>query len=272
MPRVVVSGLAWNDAVGMLAAHEGRMFVRDSVTGCVGATSWFDTFIAEKLLKCFKSDPDQKPVSAEVTAFRHRCLGLLTREEEHELPFLGRRIRGEIFFARRWVLVEGQSEYILLHAMARAFDHPLDRHGVAVIDFQNNGDAAVYPALATSFGIPWHMLTDGDDEASRFRKQLTKRGFRDAELAGRLTTLTPPNDLEGQLLADGHGPLLRSILAEVTNSPVLTCSDDELVGRLRKRKLGYMGRLAVRVEADVTLAQGMPAPFVDVIRFLKGAA
>lgn len=78
----------------------------------------------------------------------------MTAQEEHELSFIGRRIRGEIFFARRWILIEGQSEYVLLHAIGRALDYPLDRHGAAVIDFQNNGDADIYPALATSFGIP----------------------------------------------------------------------------------------------------------------------
>jgi putative ATP-dependent endonuclease of OLD family len=153
MPRSVASDLPWNDGVTQFAAHQGTMLVKNPATGRIDATTWFDPTIAEKLAGCFKANGDQAAIAGAISDLRHRSRGLVTPQEEHELSFLGRRVRGEIFFARRWVLVEGQSEYVLLHAIGRALDYPLDRHGVAVIDFQNNGDAAIYPALATS-GFP----------------------------------------------------------------------------------------------------------------------
>lgn len=272
MPRSVASDLPWNDGVTQLAAHQGTMLVKNPATGRIDATAWFDPTIAEKLAGCFKANGDQAAIAEAISDLRHRSRGLVTPQEEHELSFLGRRVRGEIFFARRWVLVEGQSEYVLLHAIGRALGYPLDRHGVAVIDFQNNGDAAIYPALATSFAIPWWMITDGDGEAVKFRAQLTKRGFVDADLDGRVSTLPTPNDMESQLIADGHEQRLRAILAEATTNSALTCPQDEFIKRLKNEKIACVSRLALQVETDADLALKMPKPFVDLVQSLKGGA
>jgi putative ATP-dependent endonuclease of the OLD family len=272
MPRSVVSDLPWNEGVAQLAAHQGQMLTKDPATEKVSASSWFDEATAAKLAGCYKSSTDQELIRTAIANLRHESRGMLTRQEEHELSFLGRRIRGEIFFARRWILVEGQSEYVLLHAIGRALEYPLDRHGISVIDFQNNGDADTYAALATSFAIPWWMITDADDEATKFRAQLIKRGFVDADLVDRVTTLTPPNSLEDQLLADGHETRLRAILAEATSNSALTCPLDDFLKRLKNKKIPCISRLALQVEADVTLAQAMPKPFVDLVQALKGGA
>ena len=272
MPRSVVSDLPWNEGVAQLAAHQGQMLIKDPATGKVRSSSWFDEATAAKLAGCYKSSTDQEVIRTAIANLRHESRGMLTRQEEHELSFLGRRIRGEIFFARRWILVEGQSEYVLLHAIGRALQYPLDRHGIAVIDFQNNGDADTYAALATSFAIPWSMITDADDEAPKFRAQLIKRGFIDADLVDLVKTLTPPNGLEDQLLADGHEARLRTILAEATSNSALTCSPDDFLKRLKNKKIPCISRLALQVETDVTLAQAMPKPFVDLVQALKGGA
>ena len=264
MPKRVSSPLAWNDSVAQLSPNVGDIFVPDPETGRLCATTWFEPKHAQSLKGCYAVAD-----AAAVEALRHASRGLVTAQEEHELSFIGRRIRGEIFFARRWVLIEGQSEYVLLHAIGRALDYPLDRHGVAVIDFQNNGDADIYPALATSFGIPWTMITDGDAEAARFRDQLVKRGFAEADLDGRFRTLPPPHDLEDQLLADGHGDLMRQILVQATTNHANNLSPEDFARALKKNKVPCISRLALRVETDEALALQMPTPFVGLVQALK---
>jgi hypothetical protein len=138
-----------------------------------------------------------------------------------------------------------------------------------VIDFKQSGNAGVYAALAEAFGIPWHIIVDGDDEGAKFRKQISDRGFEEEELTGHFASLPQPHDLEDQLVADGHGPLLRDILAEISGPTALTCSLDELRLRLKNRKTGYMGVLSLRVAADLALAQRMPAAFVKLITGLR---
>ena len=271
MPAKLVSALPWNERVEKLAAYSGGRIVRDVDTACVAATSWLDPRLAEGLANCWKGDPDEARHRAGVATLRQSARSLVLASEEQELGFLGRRVRGEIFFARRWVLVEGVSEHLLLHAMGRALDYVLDAHGIAVIDFQNNGNASIYPSLATAFAISWRMLTDGDAESSKFRKQLTDRGFTDAELDLHLATLTPPHDLEDQLLADGHATLLREVLVARGDHSAATISAEELRRRLNNHKTEYMHGLAERVAGDAALARRMPKPFLDLFAWLQSS-
>jgi putative ATP-dependent endonuclease of OLD family len=127
-------------------------------------------------MSCLRKTAGIASMQEKMNSFRHSCRVLISDTEEAELSFLGRRIRGEIFFAREWILVEGVSEFLLLQAIGKALGYDLDQHGISVIDFQNNGNAGIYSALADGFGIPWQMATDGDSESDKFHAQLFKRG------------------------------------------------------------------------------------------------
>jgi len=228
--------------------------------------------MAKRLLKCYRHDPNHHEHAEAICRLRHQCRILPTTEDEKELGFHGRRVRGEIFFARRWLLVEGVTEYLLVHALGKALGWPLDTHGVAVVDFKQSGNAGIYPALAEAFEIPWHMIVDGDQEAKKFKREILKRGFTEEDLAGRFETLLPPNGLEDQLIADGHEQLLREILAKISSNSALDCPFDEFVARLKNDKSGYMGALSLRIADDSALAEGMPAPFVNLIKNLREGA
>jgi putative ATP-dependent endonuclease of OLD family len=268
LPRRFVSTLPWNENITKLASGSARMLERDVDTDCVASRAWFTDNIEGHLLNCWKGDPEPSRQNA-IKDFRHSCRMLLSSAEENELFFTARRIRGEIFFARHWLLVEGPCEYLLLHALGQAFEWPLDQHGIAVIDFQNNGNASIYPALADAFGIPWHMVTDGDDESKKFRAQILKRGFNESDLIGHFDTLQPPNELEDQLLVDGHEHLLRDLLAEIGCANARNCKIEEFRGKLSNSKTGYMSLLAPKVAADSALAKKMPTKFVELVLKLK---
>lgn len=268
MPKANASSLPWNDNVEKLAAHSGGRLVC-LPNGTVSTTAWLSEHLATALANCWKGDPAELAYREEVARLREASRTMITPAEEYELGFAGRRVRGEIFFARRWALVEGVCEYLLLHAMARAFGWPLDSHGISVIDFQNNGNASIYPSVADAFQIPWRMVTDGDAESVKFRKQLQDRGFSDAQLDERFSTLTAPNTLEEQLIADGHEALLREALVAAGHSDAATMSLDDLRKRLRNRKTEYMPHFAARVEEDRALAELMPAHLVALLRWLQ---
>jgi len=273
LQKGIVSDIPWNEKLDSLVAAKPLLgFTRDSVSGCVMSTRWFDEATTQDLISCYRKGKTLSVTTDErVRAFRRSSRVLISKEDEVELSFCGRRIRGEIFFARRWVLVEGPSDYLLLQALGRAFEYDLDRHGVGVIDFQNNGNAGIYPALGDAFEIPWMLVTDGDPESENFKKQILKRGFREDDLNGRYFPLPSPNTLEDQLLADGHEKLLRDTLAEIGIPNALTCTLDELKKHLKNNKTAYMSSLAPKVAAGVNLAARMPKQFVEVINQLKSA-
>lgn len=273
LPPHVSSELPWTPAIdGLVQGSVGRIFLKEPNTGNVAARSWFDPQIADRLANCYRNDGDALAKSAAVQELRQRSRILPSAEDEEELGFHGRRVRGEIFFARRWILVEGVTEHLLIHALGKALGWHIDAHGVAVIDFQQSGSAGIYPALAEAFNIPWHMITDGDGESAKFRQQLLNRGFTDADLVNRFMTLPPPRDLEDCLLADGHEAMLRDILGEIGGNTARTCPYDEFVARLKNKKTGYMSVLAPRIAGDPALAATMPTAFVNLINTLRGAA
>jgi putative ATP-dependent endonuclease of OLD family len=271
LPKIIVSNLPWTaDVENLVKGRQLAQFSKDQLSGCIASTSWFDEGIATDLEGCARKDSKAASTKAKVDGFRNACRILVSQEEEFELSFLGRRVRGEIFFAREWILVEGPSEFLLLHAIGRAFDYELDQHGISVIDFQNNGNAGIYPALADAFAVPWQMATDGDEESKKFLLQLTKRGFNPADLESRFFNLPASNDLESQLLADGHEVLLREVLIESGITHAAKCSVEDLRKYLKHGKTAYMAKLAPRVATDKKLASQMPALFVEIVKALKG--
>lgn len=270
LPESIVTDIPWNTAMdGLVKSSAGTIFKKDPETGNISIQSWFSKEVGDRWGNCFKNDSARAARMKDIERLRRQCRILPSAEDEEELQFHGRRVRGEIFFARRWILVEGVTEYLLLHALGKAWNWPLDTHGIAVIDFQQSGNAGIYPALADAFEIPWNMITDGDNESTKFRQQMLNRGFEDADLDGRVVTLTPPNGLEEQLISDGHEKLLRDILAGISGNSALTCSTDEFLKRLKNRKTGYMGTLAPRIAADPKLAASMPEPFVTLVTKLR---
>ena len=273
LQKRVVSDLPWTQEVeDLVVGKQLDHLEKDEKTGSVTATVWFDESIASDLEDCWKSDPNAEEMSEIVASFRHDCRVLVSKEDESDLALLGRRMRGEIFFAGQWLLAEGQSDYLLLHAVGVALGYDLDQHGVVVIDFQNNGNPGVYAGLADALGIPWMMITDGDAEGERFRGQLLKRGFTEDDVNDHVSSLPAQNDLEDQLIADGHENLLRDILAEIQGENAKTCLLDEFTKRLKNKKTAYMTELASIVAGDTALALKMPEPFVKAIKHLKNGA
>jgi len=271
IPPRLSSAVPWNDNVTTFVsgAKLERIFEKDPVTGMLAAKSWFGPELVEKISACFKNDADAQTKATQIADLRHACRILPSAEDETELGFHGRRVRGEIFFARRWLLVEGVCEHLLIHAMARAVGWPLDEHGVTVIDFQQSGNAGIYPALADAFGIPWNMIVDGDAESEKFKQQLLDRGYTEGDLAGRFVTHPKPQDLEDALVSLGHEALLRGILSETQGNIALTCPLPDFMARLKNKKTGYMSLLAPKVAADASLAAKMPTAFVDLIKRYK---
>ena len=184
----------------------------------------------------------------------------------HSKPTPG-AMRGEIFFAERWVIVEGQADYLIVHAMAHALGYNLDEHGVSVIDAQNNGSPATFAVLARALGIPWLGVFDGDDGGRKYIRAIRKRGFDDGEVARRCRTHLA-GDLEAQLLADGLELELRETLAALDVS--VGQDKEELLNRLRKNKTAYAAALAARLRGDLNLAQRALEAFRAAIEQLRG--
>ena len=222
-----------------------------------------------ELLTGYGTHPDRGVIHGVLRSLRDRAFLYIGDDELRALETFARRIRGEIFFARRWFIVEGQAEYLLLHAMARELGYDLDEHGVAVIDAQNNGNPAIFAALARALAIPWLAVFDGDPAGLGYCTSIAARGFEAAFVASRCRTLVAGN-IEAQMMADGLETELRTALTNIGESGAATVDQAALLSQLEARKTAYAAELAVMMRSDAALAGKMPQAFRDAIADLRG--
>jgi putative ATP-dependent endonuclease of OLD family len=201
---------------------------------------------------------------AKLRAARDASLEYVRDEELAKLETFARRIRGEIFFASKWLLVEGQSEYHIMHGMAKAVGYDFDEHGVSVIDFQNNGNPECFAALGRALGYPWVMVVDGDQAGNQFLASVAGRNFDAVHMAQRSRQL-PAGTLEHQLVADGLQPELKAILAAQGMANAATLSDVDLITALKDDKCGYAAELGAQCAASLPLTQRMPLALREAI-------
>ena len=104
--------------------------------------------------------------------------GLLDERQFQKFDYVVRRTRGELFFARVWILVEGETDVIILSGAARVLGIELEQAAVRIVDYAQS-DLSIFIATADSLGIQWHVFSDSDPAGLKNIKKA-----RDA-LAGR---------------------------------------------------------------------------------------
>ena len=223
------------------------------------------------LLTRYGTHPDRAVIHGVLRELKDRSLLFIDDEELRALETFARRIRGEIFFARRWFIVEGQAEYLIVHALARELEYDLDEHGVSLINAMNNGNPATFAVLARALGIPWLAVLDGDDAGQQHIQSITARDFDPAFVAERCRTL-PAGHLENQLLADGLEAKIRAIFQTIGHSDAHTIDRPTLKKRLKDNKVPHAAELAAQLRGNAALAARMPQAFRDAIGDLRGLA
>lgn len=85
----------------------------------------------------------------------------INEDEKHDLERYIDAKRGEIYFGKGIILVEGISEEYIIPASARALNKYLDDYGVVVSNI-NSTNFKPYVQLLNALSIPWIIFTDGD--------------------------------------------------------------------------------------------------------------
>ena len=100
--------------------------------------------------------------------------GLLEPRDQRKFDFLVRRTRGELFFARCWLLGEGETEAILFAGVAEVLGLDLEQAGVRCVEYRL-GDVDYFLDAANALGIAWHCLTDADEQGTADAKKASDR-------------------------------------------------------------------------------------------------
>ncbi len=145
---------------------------------------------------------------------------LLSDEETRKFNYHVRRARGELLFARCWLLVEGETEAWIYPAAARALGLKLHRDGVRVVEYSQS-DVGLLAKVANSLGIPWYCIVDDDSGRDQYEPKV-KDNLGGSRETDRLAL--PYRNIETHLLANGYDAIYRSHmpaqnLAKLTKQP-----------------------------------------------------
>jgi len=122
-------------------------------------------------------------VSGVVSASRLRDVNL-NADDTRKFNFHIRRARGELMFARCWILGEGETEATLIPETARELNEDLERVGVRFVTYQTGISLEPCLRVANGLGIHWVVLADNDGQGVHdhavVRKYLNVRPEKEA--------------------------------------------------------------------------------------------
>lgn len=216
VPTSFTAEVPFADPLVTYCQNSRQKFAYRRATSTLAASSAVSERECCELLSFF---PGQPQVHQRLKQLYNDSALYISPQELAVLDTFAKRVRGEIFFARAWLLCEGQSEYVLLRYFAEVMGKSLDQTCVSVIDFQNNGSAGLFVRLAKIFQVPWLLLCDNDMAAVHVVKQLKGCRCTEAEL-NRLVLRLPGNGmyLERFLCESGFLDDFLHILKERTES------------------------------------------------------
>ena len=181
----------------------------------------------------------------------------LEPEQRRKFDFHVRRSRGELLFARCWLLVEGETETVLLTGAAEALGLELERDGVRCVEFSQT-DVGMLSKVANQLGIAWYCVIDDDSGRKKYENKV-KREIGVAPEADRI--VFPYRDVERFLCDYGFGDLYEARMSDQKPSPTSPHGTpaywDEVLNALPRS----YSKPAVAVDAVLKMKAGeLPVP------------
>jgi putative ATP-dependent endonuclease of OLD family len=133
---------------------------------------------------------------------------LLSAEEERKFKYHVRHSRGELLFARCWLLVEGESEVWVYSAAARAMGLDLHRDGIRLVEYSQS-DVALLTKVANALGIPWYCVIDDDSGRTKY-EAAAKANLGTLPQSDRIAF--PYTNIEIHLLGKGYDGIYRQFM------------------------------------------------------------
>ncbi|MBI3230094.1 MAG: DUF2813 domain-containing protein [Burkholderiales bacterium] len=156
---------------------------------------------------------------------RHLAQAGLEEKQLRQFNFHIRHARGELLFARCWILGEGETEVTLIPELARILGKDLERVGVRCVAHRQS-DIGLYLKVADCLDINWIAVCDNDQQGTKDQKKVR------SALNGRVETdalfVLPESDIEQHLCAMGFGSVYESLLSTDTQANVTVAKSDPM--------------------------------------------
>lgn len=222
---------------------------------------------------CEKKMPEK---SDEIKKFIEKSKFLFSDEEICQLNSFVQKSRGELFFAKGWLMAEGQTESVILPYFARIVGCDLDENGISYIDYRSNGSAKAFTKLANVLNFEWSLLADNDDQGKQTLDEIRNNGFTETEISDRVR-LTTFRDIEYELVENGFLEDYEAILGDEITQDIKTlkeCNLEEYKSKIveviqsGKGKVKNAYKLVEHLENRNMLATEVPEIFKYIIERL----
>ncbi|WP_282010462.1 ATP-dependent nuclease [Nitrospina watsonii] len=133
------------------------------------------------------------------------------QNEINRLNYHIRETRGNLLFSRCWVLVEGETDYLVFNECSRILGKDLVSEGVCCIEFTKIG-VELFIKLAEQLGIEWLIVVDNDPSGEQYYQSGKKQLGNKTE--GRHIHKLSHGDIEVHLCMEGYGHIFEKNISE----------------------------------------------------------
>ena len=216
---------AWNKGAPIVALEEPEAHLHPSAVRSLWQL--IDRIPGQKIISTHSGDLlSEVPSEAVIRLYRNAGQIIPKRVKDialapkklRQFNYHIRHARGELLFARCWVLGEGETEVTLLPELARHLGKSLERSGIRCIAYRQS-DISLFIQVAEAMGIHWIALTDNDLGQGKpdQTKVLNSLGVRAEE---DVLFVMPEDDIEQHLCASGFGHVYEGFLTPQTQAKI----------------------------------------------------
>lgn len=224
----------------------------------------------KELLGCYIAKQERKENHPRVKSLFAESKSHIDKKDLIYLQEAAKRIRGEIFFARKWLLVEGPSDFVFLTAAADILGYPFDSNGVAVVDCQLHGKAHLFAALARAFGFPWAALFDGDSAGDAIVSSISKQRFDSDFMKGAVRQFAKKENLELAVVTSVPNEIVDDILFNIgKHDGKSKLSNGTRAKLLANSKIEWSQAFQAKAKEGTILVDHIPKSVRDVVEYLK---
>lgn len=192
----------------------------------------------------------------------------LTDDEIRKLDYHVRSTRGNLLFARCWLLVEGETEILLFEECARICEgDDLLLGGVCCIEFAHVGVERLIK-LANQLGIEWILVADGDQAGAGYITSAKKQ--IEGKPEDRHLHKLAHGDIETFLCMEGYGSVYEANISDQKENNVTakkgTLEYWRQVANAQMKNSKPRNAMAVIEQMRSRGVKGVPYQFREIIK------
>ena len=192
--------------------------------------------------------------------------GSISPDDLRKLDYHVRATRGNLLFSRCWLLVEGESDWLVISESADILEYDLLSTGISLVAFAQVG-VATFIRAANQLGIEWVVVAD-DDQAGTESIQSAEQHIGLREKSRHIHRLQH-GKLEEFLCIEGYGFIYeQSVSNQKSNNAIANKGTPEYwkqVVDAQPRNSKPANAVAVIEEMRIRGAQGVPAQLRNIV-------